>query len=162
MRHWPTGVAVITTGTAERPVGCTVNAFISVSLEPPLLLISLGQSSRTLAAILMHGAFGINVLGRRRSQLAASFATVGGDHFHGVPFRMISGVPILDETIAAAACTIDSCVPIADHVVVLASPRWCVERDDDGDALPMVFFAGQYLTIAPTDGTGPHSCSKSA
>jgi 3-hydroxy-9,10-secoandrosta-1,3,5(10)-triene-9,17-dione monooxygenase reductase component len=159
MRHWATGMAVITSGTAERPVGCTVNAFISVSLDPPLLLVSLNRSSRTLAAMTAHGAFGVNVLGRGQLQVAASFAAASGDRFRGVPFRMIAGVPILDETIAAAACKLNLCVPVADHVLVIAAPHWCVTHDDDGDTLPLVFFAGQYMTTATAGGSGSRATS---
>jgi Flavin reductase like domain len=48
MRHWPTGVAIVTTADADGPVGCTVNALMSLSVEPPLLIVSLCENSRTL------------------------------------------------------------------------------------------------------------------
>ena len=50
MRHWPTGVAIVTTAGEHGPVGCTVNALMSLSVEPPLLLVSLCVQSRTLEA----------------------------------------------------------------------------------------------------------------
>jgi flavin reductase (DIM6/NTAB) family NADH-FMN oxidoreductase RutF len=162
MRRWATGVAIVTSAAAGRPVGCTVNAFTSVSLDPPLLLVSLGEDSRTLAAIMSHGAFGLSLLGRRQRRVADAFAASGGDHFRDVPFEVIHGVPILAGSIAAAACALEACLPVADHVLLLGAPRWCAPDDDpaaaddvsddggdQGGAGPMVFFAGQYLTTSP-------------
>ena len=63
MRTWPTGVAVVTSTAGPEPVGCTVNTFTSVSLCPPLLLISLARHSGTLAAITRRESFGVNVIG---------------------------------------------------------------------------------------------------
>ena len=154
MRSWPTGVAVVTSslpsaprGGASRPaaplpVGCTVNSFVSVSLRPPLLLISLSRRSRTLAAILAAGVFGVNVLAGPQHHLAEHFATTPDDaRFRHVRYEWRRGVPALDSAAAMVVCAVDRAIEAADHVLVLGIPQWC-DCDDRLD--PLVFAAGAY------------------
>ncbi|MDI5942582.1 MULTISPECIES: flavin reductase family protein [Micromonospora] len=147
MRSWATGVAVVTSRAAGHPVGCTVNAFTSVSLHPPLLLVSLARTSRTLAAITAEGGFAVNLLGRRQRALADRFATGAvEDRFAGVAHRALDGMPLLDGAMAAAVCAVTQLIAVADHVLVLGSPYWC-EATDDAD--PAVFLGGRYRTVSP-------------
>jgi flavin reductase (DIM6/NTAB) family NADH-FMN oxidoreductase RutF len=146
MRSWATGVAVVTT-VAGLPVGCTVNALTSVSLRPPLLLISLGEHSNTLVAIKASGRFAANLLGAGQRHLAERFAAPVEDRFAGVPYRLAHGVPIIDGTIAATVCAVDRTVPAADHVLVLGRPLWCGGDDRPN---PAIFFGGGYRTAAPS------------
>jgi flavin reductase (DIM6/NTAB) family NADH-FMN oxidoreductase RutF len=136
MRTWPTGIAVVTSTAGQDPVGCTVNAFTSISLRPPLLMISLALRSGTLAAIRRRESFGVNVLGFAHRRLAARFAT-GGDRFAGVPWSTHLGIPVLDAATAAAVCDVRQVVEVADHVLVFGSPCWCAQRGEDD---PLVFF----------------------
>ncbi|WP_433345725.1 flavin reductase family protein [Micromonospora sp. CA-111912] len=148
MRNWATGVAVVTSRLAGRPVGCTVNAFTSVSLLPPLLLVSLARTSRTLAAITAEGGFAVNLLDRRQRDLADRFATAAGDRFAGVAHRTVDGLPLLDGAmaVAVAVCTVTQLIGVADHTLVLGSPYRCQAADD---ADPAVFFGGHYRTVSP-------------
>jgi flavin reductase (DIM6/NTAB) family NADH-FMN oxidoreductase RutF len=153
MRSWAGGVAIVTAAQADgTAAGCTVNAFMSVSLSPPLALVSLSQQSRTLIAIAGQGSFGINVLPQRQWQLAARFASMPGDRFAsmpgdrfaGVPYRLQHGVPVLDAAMAAAVCTLEEIIPAADHVLLLGRPCWC---HSDGSDDPAVFFDSAYRAL---------------
>jgi 3-hydroxy-9,10-secoandrosta-1,3,5(10)-triene-9,17-dione monooxygenase reductase component len=144
MCSWATGVAVVTSSLGQRPVGCTVNAFTSVSLHPPLGLVSLSERSRTLAAISACDAFGLNLLAWRQCHLARQFATATDDRFAGVPFRLEHGVPVIEGAMAAAVFTLERVIVAADHVLVLGRPRWC-DCDDRPD--PMIFFNGRYQAL---------------
>lgn len=143
MRNWATGVAVVTASAAGRPIGCTVNSFTSVSLHPPLLLVSLSERSRTLAAITERKTFGVNVLSWDRRHLADRFAT-SDDRFADVPYRLENHVPLLREAMATAVCAVDRQIVAADHTLVLGRPQWC---QSDDDTKPVVFFNGHYQTI---------------
>jgi 3-hydroxy-9,10-secoandrosta-1,3,5(10)-triene-9,17-dione monooxygenase reductase component len=154
MRRWPAGVAVVTSTqwqgrdqaeAARVPSGCTVNTFISVSLRPPLILVSLSGHSRTLAAIVDYRAFGVNVLAEQQFRLADHFASAAGDRFAGVPYQWEAGVPVLDGTAAAVGCTVEQIMAGGDHALVLGSPWWC--RQDD-DAHPIVSYDGSYRLLA--------------
>jgi flavin reductase (DIM6/NTAB) family NADH-FMN oxidoreductase RutF len=145
MRRWPGGIAVVTGAAAEAdPVGCTVNAFISVSLRPPTLLVSLAKGSRTLAAIARHGRFCVNVLAAGQRGLVARFSGPG-DRFAGVAFHWEHEVPVLDGVAAAAVCAVTRIVPAADHAMVLGTPRWSRQNEA---SYPIVYFAGAYYTLS--------------
>src|ERR1700743_3910460 len=78
MGLFATGVTVVTSiGADGEPVGTTANAVTSLSLEPPLVLVCFDLSSATLHALRGHGAFAVNVLGRRQRHLSANFAKRG-------------------------------------------------------------------------------------
>lgn len=62
MAQLPTGVSIVTAADEEGPIGCTVNSFMSLSADPPAVLVSLAQASRTLTDIVRTGGFGVNVL----------------------------------------------------------------------------------------------------
>ena len=147
MRRWATGVAVVT-GMAGRPVGCTVTAFTSVSLDPPLLLVCLGRDSRTRAAIAARPVFGVNVLHARQRDLAEAFATPAADRFRGVPFRIVHDVPVLDDAFAAVVCAVRSAVPVGDHDLVVGAPLWY--RESAGQvAPPLLHYAGGLVAESP-------------
>lgn len=144
MRRWATGVAVVTVHRHGRPAGCTVNAFTSVSLDPPLLLISLAATSHTLAAITEAGVFGVNLVEWSQRHLAAQFAERTEDRFRGTPYQLIAGAPVLDGALAATVCVVAQAIPAADHVLVLGTPRWCDAGEGD---TPAVFFGGAYTRL---------------
>jgi 3-hydroxy-9,10-secoandrosta-1,3,5(10)-triene-9,17-dione monooxygenase reductase component len=139
MRAWATGIAVVTGHGAARPVGCTVTAVMSVSLRPPLLLVSLANESRTLAAIRYQGSFGVSLLAGDQAHLAEHFATAPGDRFARVPHHVVDGVPVLDEALATAACHVERVIAAADHTLVLGRPHWYGEC---GAEVPLVRFDG--------------------
>lgn len=141
MRGWATGVAVVTSALGGHPTGCTVNTFISVSLAPPLLLVSLADDSNTLAAIRTRGMFAVNVLTGQQERLAARFALSTADRFHDVPYHLIDGVPVIADVAGAAVCALTGTMPAADHVLVFGRPRSC-ERT--GSAGPLLFLDGGY------------------
>lgn len=143
MRSWPGGVAIVTGALDGRPAGCTVNSFISVSLRPPLVLVSLAHSSRTLATIAATRAFGVNVLTRHQRELAERFATGTGDRFASVHYRWEYGIPVLEGS-SAAVCGVDHIIDVADHALLLGRPEWCFTASG-GD--PLVFAGQAYWTL---------------
>ncbi len=144
MRRWPGGVAVVTSAAGQTPAGCTVNSFVSVSLRPPLVLVCLALSSRTLTAIGQCGVFGINVLAEGQRELAERFATGTGDRFAGLAFGWRLGVPVLDGSLATAVCRLERSIPAADHVMLLGRPLWCASEDRFE---PLVFASGSYWSL---------------
>ena len=162
MRRWPSGVAIVTSAAVTSaavtsaaassagqpgsreflvPFGCTVNAFISVSLRPPLVLLSLSEQSHTRAVIAEHQVFCVNVLASRQTWLADRFAGPATDRFADVRYRWRDAVPVFDGNAATAVCDVTQIVPCADHALVLGSPRWC---DQDDAAEPAVFSDGRF------------------
>jgi 3-hydroxy-9,10-secoandrosta-1,3,5(10)-triene-9,17-dione monooxygenase reductase component len=155
MACWSTGVAVVTSAAADRtPIGCTVNAITSVSVTPPLLLVSLAERSRTLAAIQARQRLGVNLLPARRADLARRFA--GGDppeRFAGVEHDWAVGVPVLAEVVTSAVCVLRRCVNIADHVLVVAEPVWWKPVTQQA---PLVSFDRGYWSLWSMAFLGKH------
>jgi flavin reductase (DIM6/NTAB) family NADH-FMN oxidoreductase RutF len=112
-----TPVSVVTTMAGDRPHGSTVSAFASLSLNPPMVLVSLDLGSDLLRHIRDSGAFGLNVLHDGQAALAASFARKGDDKFDGVSWVLQAGVPRLDGCAGWLGCTVDRLVDGGDHVV---------------------------------------------
>jgi flavin reductase (DIM6/NTAB) family NADH-FMN oxidoreductase RutF len=156
MSRWPTGVSVVTTADGDHPVGCTVNAMMSVSLEPALLVVALASASRTLEAIRASGRFALNFLTADQQHLCRRFATPGpGDRFRGVPHHWRHGVPVLDAVGATTVCRVHDTMECGDHMLVVGSPLWqsTAEREN-----PLVFYQRAYHDLARVDrdaGTRP-------
>jgi flavin reductase (DIM6/NTAB) family NADH-FMN oxidoreductase RutF len=125
MRHWPTGVAVVTTAGPSGPLGCTVIALMSLSVEPPLLVVSLGEDSRTLAAIRGTDLFGASILAAAQRELSERFASCAREErFTGVVLRVEHGIPLLAGAAAQMVCAVQQLEQIADHVLVVGAPVW--------------------------------------
>lgn len=141
--QFATGVSVITACDADgHYCGLTVNALTSLSLDPPLYLVCLDNSSNTLSAVLAEGAFGINFLRDDQRDIADRFAGKGPDKFSGVACRSGHlGVPVLVDALANAVCRLDHTVPGGDHRIVLGRP----EDYEIHDGRPLLFFRGHYL-----------------
>lgn len=146
MSQWPTGVTVVTTEEHGRPAGCTVNAVMSVSLDPPLLVVALNTGSGTLRAIRRHGSFAVNVLAAGQRELCRRFATGSqGDRFADVPYRWQLGMPVLDGVVAATVCRVHDAYELGDHIVVAGAPVWHVTGDE---AAPIVFYRKGFRRLA--------------
>ena len=95
-RRHPAGVAVVTLGDGERPVGFTATSVISVSAEPPLLAFSVAVTSSSWPALERTETLAINFLGADQVDVSARFATSGVDRFAGVGWAWLpTGEPVL-------------------------------------------------------------------
>lgn len=121
MGSFPSGITVVSTLDDGMPRGATVTAFASISLTPPIVMVSLNQESRTLASIRRHGAFAVHVLDATSSDVSARFATRGSD-FDGVEWtrsRLARGVPVLQEhCVAHVECLVHDLHEVGDHELV--------------------------------------------
>jgi flavin reductase (DIM6/NTAB) family NADH-FMN oxidoreductase RutF len=151
MARWVTGVAVITCASDGHPVGCTVNALASISLTPPLLLVSLKTASHTLAAIRAQGCFAVNMLSESQSQLGHHFARTSRDaRFAGVRYSWVDGLPALDGSMISVICSVTRYFVVADHVLVVGEALREVTSTADA---PAVFFQRSYWQLS--FGSGP-------
>jgi 3-hydroxy-9,10-secoandrosta-1,3,5(10)-triene-9,17-dione monooxygenase reductase component len=102
-----TGVAVATTKSSSgEPVGITISSFNSVSLEPPLVLWSLGNDSVSYDAFANAEYFAVNILARDQEELSARFAAKGQDKWLGLDWTEgAHGSPILPEFSACFECS---------------------------------------------------------
>jgi 3-hydroxy-9,10-secoandrosta-1,3,5(10)-triene-9,17-dione monooxygenase reductase component len=139
---FPTGVTVV---TAPGPAGLTTNAFSSVSLDPPLVLVCFDGASRTLAAVRASGRYAVNVLRTGQEDLAVVFASkrVAAEKFAAVTHTVDHGVPLLDGALAWLVCDVVELVEAGDHTIGIGR----VTALDAFEGEPLVFFRGGYRAI---------------
>lgn len=129
-------VTIVTTLTGDgTPYGTTVSAFASLSLEPPMVSVSLDNKSNILARVTASNRLSVNVLSAGQRDIAATFARSGGDKFAGVPWSAKEGLPQLGPVTAWLACKVVRLVDGGDHTVVLAA----VTHAEFSDRLPLVY-----------------------
>ena len=152
MGGFATGVTVVTTIYHGQPYGLTVNALCSVSLDPPLLAISLQRTSRTLTMIERSGRFAVNVLSAEQRALAERFARkdLRDKPFNAVGYHRgarVRDVVLFDEALARIECVVASEYPGGDHVVVLGKVVALDQDDTVGTAAPLLFYHSAFRTL---------------
>lgn len=124
-----TPVSVVTAVVGDRPHGTTVSAFASLSMDPPMVLVSLDRRSGLLAAVRATGSFGVNVLSSEQSAHAVHFSRKSEDKFAGVDWEPDGGVPRLPGACGFLACDVETFVDGGDHVVLLGLVRVAAVAD---------------------------------
>lgn len=154
LSQFATGVTVITTraGSGSPPgapfVGITASSFNSVSLDPPLVLWSMATRANSLPMFRDGSHYIINVLSASQLDLCQRFATLKGDRFAGVDYRLSeNGLPILASALAWFECHNRSRYDEGDHVIFVGEVERCGAHDDAGN--PLVFHDGRFATTRP-------------
>lgn len=147
-----TGVTVITTRAADgAALGMTVSSFNSVSLEPPLVLWSLANSSLSLPAFRAAEHWIVHVLGTDQEGLSGRFARRGEDKFAGLEFDAgVGGAPLLRGCSARFQCRTAFQYEGGDHVIFVGE----VLAFDREDHAPLVFHGGRYAHATRRDAPG--------
>jgi flavin reductase (DIM6/NTAB) family NADH-FMN oxidoreductase RutF len=141
-----TGVTVVTAlGPDRQPAGVTINSFASVSLEPPLVLWSLGLQSPSLAAFESCSHYAINILAADQVEMSQRFSQVPDDRFAGIEWaRGAGGTPILPGCCAWFECRNEMRYPGGDHRIFVGH----VEAFAREEKLPLIFHGGRYRSLA--------------
>jgi flavin reductase (DIM6/NTAB) family NADH-FMN oxidoreductase RutF len=152
---YATGVTIITALAADgKPYGLTCNSFASVSLNPPLVLWSLGMFSQALSVFQNASHFAVNVLGASQQALAAKFAKSSADKFSGVEWTPgLGNAPLLAGSVANFQCRAAGRYYGGDHVIFLGA----VEAYAYNPQEPLLFVRGGYGRFLETDNvsSGP-------
>jgi flavin reductase (DIM6/NTAB) family NADH-FMN oxidoreductase RutF len=138
-------VVVVTTMTHTGPHGTTVSAFMSLSVNPPMIVVSLDCASELLARIRVVSRFGVNVLSHDQAGIARAFARKGSEKFAGVRWLPDRGLPRLDGIASWLSCSAARLVEGGDHTLVIG----VVEAAEVADGLPLTYHARSFGTHAP-------------
>ena len=145
MRHWPTGVTVVTSCFGDIRHGMTVNSFTSISLEPPVVSITLANSTRTCQLVRQSGIVAITILNEDQGEVSDRFAgriPEEGDRFAGLDtFSLVTGAPLLVGGLSYLDCRVRAQHPLELSTlflldVIVAQPS---ERNR-----PLVYFNRGY------------------
>lgn len=147
MGRFATGVTVVSFLRAGKPAGMTVNAFLSVSLDPPLVLISVRRASSFVEHVRVGGRCGINILSEQQRKLGPHFAN-RPEQDAEVRFLDHAGTPLLDGSLAHIVARVVDIHPAGDHLLFIAE----IEHLAHGpEAQPLIFFSGRYKQIHAHD-----------
>ncbi len=143
-----TGVTVITVDQEGEVHGMTANAFASVSLDPPLVLVCVDQRARTHAHLHARQRFGVNVLAENQQAISEYYARAtannqrpeeAGAHFE----RTAHGTPRLRGALAYLECRLHTTHDAGDHTIFIAAVEEALVREGK----PLLYFRGKYHNI---------------
>jgi flavin reductase (DIM6/NTAB) family NADH-FMN oxidoreductase RutF len=154
LARFATGVAVVTTleqsDSGGQPWGTTVNSFTGISLDPPLVMVSIGHERSIHPIIERTGRFGVNILAEDSQAISDCFAgapsALPRSAFCDADFSLgRAGLPVLDQAIAYLSCDVERIIEAGDHTMYLGRVIETMCRDDIG--WPLLYFRRRYLSI---------------
>ena len=141
-RLFPTGVTVVTTAVDGHPYGLAVNAFSSVSLTPPMVLVCVAETSRTHPHLISSGHLAVNILSHRQQATAARFARSGGEKFEGLDwFPGPHGSPILAGISVYVEIEVERRIPAYTHTIFIGR----VVTSRSFGVPPLVYLGGGFF-----------------
>ncbi|MCA0244541.1 MAG: flavin reductase family protein [Proteobacteria bacterium] len=145
MRRFATGVTVISHRRADgTPAGMTANAFLSVSMTPPLVLVSVRRQSAFNGQVGLGDGYGVNFLAEHQQHLSAHFGGRRDERLQPPFFASPGGVPLLQGSLAHAVARVVDIHPAGDHLLVIGE----IEHLACGaEAPPLIFYGGAYKQL---------------
>lgn len=142
MRHFPTGVSVVTSVREGEPRGVTVSAFASVSADPPLVLICVNREARSYLYISSSKIFCVNLLAGDQQALAERFSgRLRERQFEGVAYETgITGAAILSGTVAHLDCEVAEEHSAGTHSIFIGRVLSCASRPGS----PLGYYNGEF------------------
>ena len=145
LRHWATGVSIVTSQFGDARHGMTVNSLASVSLEPPVILFTLQHDTRTYQLVSQSKIAGITILGESQVELSDRFAGKISEHvdrFAGLEtFTWQTGAPLIAGGTAYLDCRVRSVYPLDQSTLFILD---VVAARPAADDLPLVYFNRLY------------------
>jgi len=146
LARFPSGVTVVTVrDDGGRDYGMTVSAFASLSLDPPLVLVCIGDDATIAGAVAAAGHFAVSVLSEEQEAIARRFAEQDADRFAGMKVsRGADGIALIDGAAAHLECTIVARHRGGDHTIVVGEVN-AARAAEDGR--PLVYQRGMYTRL---------------
>jgi flavin reductase (DIM6/NTAB) family NADH-FMN oxidoreductase RutF len=149
LSEFATGVTVITTLDNEgEPHTMTANAFTSVCLEPPVILVCIAHGTHTFGYVESRQAFGVNFLNQDQQELGAYFAKKPEDRTGDVEYNFSKsneGLPVLDDSIVFFECAVVGSHVYGDHTIFLAEVKEIRRNESDS---PLMFYKSRWYKPA--------------
>lgn len=141
--RFTTGVTVVTTAVDDQVFGMTANGFMSVSLDPPLVVVSIARRAKMRDALTRSGRYGVSVLCADQEHVSGHFAgrPVPG---YSPDFETAEGVPVLRGALAQVVARVTQSHVAGDHTLYVGVILHFMVRDD---ADPLVFHEGRYRDL---------------
>ena len=149
LSQFATGVTVITTLDDEgQPHSMTANAFSSICLDPPTVMVCIAHGTHTFGYLEKTGRFGVNILKQEQQELGAYFAKKPEDRTDDVEYQYSEGedgVPILDGSMVFFGCEVLGTHVYGDHTIYVGKVK---EMRQNESGAPLMFFASRWYNPA--------------
>jgi flavin reductase (DIM6/NTAB) family NADH-FMN oxidoreductase RutF len=143
LSQWASGVTIVTTAIDGEPHGMTASAFLSVSLDPPLVLVSVDKRARMHAHLGATRRYGVSILARSQEPISRHFAG-RPDPAMQIPFKWHDGIPLIDGAIARIVCRLADAHESGDHTLYIGRVE---HMDSIEGGSPLLYFSGQYRSL---------------
>lgn len=148
MRRWASGVAILTTGDRQEQHGMTVSSFTSISVDPPLITVTMTNSSRTKQMVDRIGTFAINLLSAGQEDLSERFAgrvSELEDRFQGLAIEhTLDTIPMLADAMAWVLCRVVHRYEMLNSTLYVGEVLQALKA---GNHPPLVYFDRNYHRI---------------
>lgn len=142
MGKFATGITIITIDDNRKERGMTVNAFMSISLDPKLIAISIDHKASMYEKLIETNTFGVSILKESQKEYSMVFARQIKTQ-KPIPFERLHGVPVIENSLASLSCRVYDKFEAGDHTIILGEVTALNIEDDE----PIVFFGGKYRTL---------------
>jgi flavin reductase (DIM6/NTAB) family NADH-FMN oxidoreductase RutF len=148
MRAWTTGVVIVTSMYEGQQYGMTVNSFTSISLEPPLICVTLKRLTHTHDLVVKSGMFSVTILASAQKELSDRFAGKVPnlvDRFEGIQTETISlDSPVFKDGLAYFDCRVVNSVPVGENMLFIAE---VLDARGEGEGVPLVYHNREYWKL---------------
>lgn len=154
MRMWVSGVTVVTAVHGQKRAGATASSFTSISVEPPLILVSLQHYIDTFKVIEQSGFFAVSILRNDQAHISRQFAGAtelpeGADKFHEVNLmNAVTGVPILADAAAWVDCKLVAIYEAGSSRIVVGEVLATGQQEE---ATPLAYRNRGYYNLVPQE-----------
>ncbi|MFS0781312.1 flavin reductase family protein [Bacillus sp. 1P06AnD] len=143
MGQFATGVTVITTSIGDKPFGMTANAFMSVSLSPKLVLVSIGEKAKMKGYIDESGLFAVNVLNEDQRDISMLFAGQLKKE-RDISFVWKDGLPLIPHSLVSLTCKVVQAHVAGDHTLYIGEVTGLEQKEGK----PLLFVGGKYNQLS--------------
>lgn len=146
MGKFATGIAVVTTDYNNEVMGMTVNAFMSISLEPKLIAISIDESASMYDILQETKKFGVSILTEDQKDLSMIFAKqIEKDR--EINFLQQDDIPVIEDALVTLSCHVQDMIIAGDHMIFIAE----ISEIAINEGNPLVYAESKYQSIKPLD-----------
>lgn len=152
-----TGVTVISVRDPDtgQPRGMTANAFMSGSLEPPLVVVSVRHTAKLHPLLEREGYYGVSILADGMEREARRFAGIPlSDHEPAPRFRWLGNVPVLHDALATLTARVDAAHVVGDHTLFVGAVG-AVEFPEYDGASPLAYLKSRFVRVTAPEGVEP-------
>ena len=146
MGKFATGITIVTTNYENEVMGMTVNAFMSISLEPKLIAISIDESASMYDILQETKKFGVSILTKNQKDLSMIFAKQIEED-REINFLQQDDIPVIEDSFVTLSCHVQDMIKAGDHMIFIAEVSEIVINEGE----PLAYAESKYQSIKPLD-----------